>query len=56
MTKQRELFAQLYRVPGPGGARVRLVGPVGERPLHVCFLRAGSLDAEMRAGLIDGVK
>ena len=54
------LFAELYRIPGPkqGETRVRLVGPVGERPVHVCLLRAGALDkdSEVRAGLIDGVK
>ncbi len=54
------VFAELYRVPGenllPG--RVRLVGPVGERPVHVCLLRAGALskDSEIRGGLIEGVK
>ena len=55
INEYKELFAELYRVPGKG---VRLVGPVGERPLHVCLLRAGKLPAnsEMRAGLIDGVK
>ena len=58
MTAFQELFAELYRVPdrASGKMRVRLVGPVGERPLHVCFLRAGALDKDMRAGLIDGVK
>ena len=56
MTAFQELFAELYRDRASGKMRVRLVGPVGERPLHVCFLRAGALDTEMRAGLIDGVK
>ncbi len=59
MTAYFQLFAELYQVPGetsPGETRVRLVGPVGERPLHVCLLRADTFDEEMRAGLIDGVK
>ncbi len=55
-----ELFAELYHVPGDNlcPRRVRLVGPVGERPVHVCLLRAGALgkDSEIRAGLIEGVK
>jgi hypothetical protein len=51
----KPFFAELYRTPG---GRVKLVGPVGERPVHVCMLRAGALDKEpeMRAGLIEGVK
>ena len=55
INEYKELFAELYRVPG---GRMRLVGPVGERPLHVCWLRAGDLpvNSEMRTGLIDGVK
>ncbi len=54
----KKRFAELYRVPGEPGGRVRLIGPVGERPLHVCLLQAGSLrlDCKMREGLIDGVK
>ncbi len=54
------VFAELYHVPGENLSprRVRLVGPVGERPVHVCLLRAGALgkDSEIRAGLIEGVK
>jgi hypothetical protein len=55
-SRYQGLFAELYRVPGEN--RVRLVGPVGERPLHVCFLRAGALDkdSEVRTGIIEGVK
>jgi hypothetical protein len=52
----KEFFAELYRDPRESKRRVRLVGPVGERPLHACLLRAGALNTEMRAGLIDGVK
>jgi hypothetical protein len=52
----RRVFAELYRSFAPGKSRVRLVGPVGERPVHVLLLRAGALDKEMRAGIIEGVK
>jgi hypothetical protein len=42
-------------------ARGLVVGPVGERPLHVCFLRAYALqaagtDLRIRAGMLKGVR
>ena len=38
--------------------RVRLFGPVGERPVHVFLLRAGEegLGRDVRLGLMDGVR
>jgi hypothetical protein len=44
-----------------GESRGFLVGPVGERPLHVCFLRAYALtapgtDLQIRAGILKGVR
>ncbi len=54
--RENGIFATLYQSSVPGEKTVRLVGPVGERPVHVCLLRAGTLDTDMREGLIDGVK
>ncbi len=57
----RHLLAVLYRPRGeawrgiPAG-RIRLVGPVGERPVHVCLLRAEMFDGALQEGLLEGVK
>jgi hypothetical protein len=57
----RHLFAVLYRprgeaCPGVPASRIRLVGPVGERPVHVCLLRAEIFDGALQEGLLEGVK
>ena len=53
----RHVFAGLYRNRSEDQPRrLFLVGPVGERPLHVFLLRAGGMEAELREGLLQGVK
>lgn len=32
------------------------MGPVGERPVHVCLLRAEEFETPLRAGLLSGVR
>ena len=53
---EKRVFAELYRSSDRGKSRVRIVGPVGERPVHVLLLRAGTFDKEIRTGIIEGVK
>ena len=56
----RKLFATLYRdhnpLSGAGRGRVRLVGPVGERPIHVCFLLAEGMEPRAREGLLQAAR
>ena len=51
----KRLFKVLYG-SGTDSGPVRLVGPVGERPALICFLRAGILDGEARDGLLDAIR
>ena len=51
----KHLFKVLYG-SGTDSGPVRLVGPVGERPALICFLRAGILDGEARDGLLDAIR
>ena len=53
----KQLFPALYRQRADGQPpRVLLVGPVGERPLHVFLLRAAGMEADLREGLLKAVK
>ena len=51
----RELY---FENPGKSDEPCRLVGPVGERPIHVCFLRAGHFPAidGFKEGVLDGIR
>jgi hypothetical protein len=66
----RAYFRALYAVPEDGSAassaktRVRLIGPLGERPLHICMFRADEwkgrdavdgLGAGVSRGVLDAV-
>jgi hypothetical protein len=56
----REIYFQGTGHGEPHGNYHRLVGPVGERPLHVCFLRANEFksteDRSIRQGILKGAK
>jgi hypothetical protein len=60
----RAWYSALYAAPAAaaaggggggdaGGWRVRVVGPVGERPVHVCLLRAGTYSNGICIALYD---
>jgi hypothetical protein len=55
-----EWIKEIYLHQGDDAESCRMVGPVGERPLHVCFLRANEFrdknEEDIRKGILAGAK
>ncbi len=61
MVEPKALFDWIRHLYFRGDSRGFVVGPVGERPLHVCFLRAYTLttsgqDLKIREGMLRGIQ